>query len=143
MRPASHSSSVRFASVVAGLTLPTVALINVLLAGFKVNEAAGQAADAFMAITLIVGSALILAPAGRRRRLLAALAAAILLFTLWSLHARLSTTLDVRFGGAYGWSGTRTMVMTLIEGPVLAVLAAALTFGLAHLPGFNRDPAIA
>lgn len=130
----------------AGLRTNATALAIVVLAfavvvevtaGFRLGPAQGRLAELGVAAALIAASVLIFAQFGRSRRLLASAAALGSVVILWALNASFSTSLDVAHGGAYGWSGTRVMVLTLFFGPVIGLIAAILTFAFAHLAAFN------
>jgi len=90
-----------------------------------------------MAVALIAASVLIFSQLGRSRRFIAAIAAFCLVVFLWALNASFSTSLDVTYGGSYGWSGTRVMVLTVFVGPIIGSVAATLTFVCAHWARFN------
>lgn len=125
----------------AAALLLAIALVAELILGFRLGEAEGNLTEALMGLALIVAAVITLAPLGRSRRFLASAAAFVAVVLLWSINARFSTSLDVAYGGAYPWSGTRVFALTVVAGPIVGLMAALLTFGFAHLGAFNRPSA--
>lgn len=137
MRAASGGGALRSNATALAAVILTLAIAIEVTAGFRLGDAQGRRAELGVAAALIAASALIFAQFGRSRRLLAAIASFGSVVVLWALNARFSTALDIEHGGAYGWSGTRVTVLTLIVGPVMGLIAATLTFAFAHLSAFN------
>lgn len=137
-RPPNQRSSIKL--VALALAILVVALATEWLLGFRLGEAAGNLAELVMAIALIAAATMVFAPLGRSRRILASVLAFSSVVLLWAINAKFSTSLDVAYGGGYGWSGTRVAVLAVLVGPVIGLAAAILTFGLAHLRVFNRQP---
>ena len=141
-----HNSCMNNVSTQGGLPTNATAVAMVILAlavvveaiaGFRLGEAEGSLAEAGVAAALVAASVLIFAQLGRSGRFLAGVAAFGSVVILWGLNASFSTSLDVVHGGAYGWSGTRVMVLTLFVGPIIGLAAGILTFAFAHHPAFK------
>lgn len=137
MNDRSEHGRPRANATVWAITILVLAVVVEAIAGFGLGEAEGGLAEAGVAAALVAASVLIGAQFGRSRRLLAALAAFASVLILWGLNASFSTSLDVAHGGAYGWSATRVMVLTVFVGPVISLVAAVLTFAFAHHSAFN------
>ncbi|WP_404413910.1 hypothetical protein [Brevundimonas vesicularis] len=135
-RSSNELKPIRLAAFAVGIVASALAIE--LFLGFRVNEAAGNLAELIMGVSLIAAAILVLAPLGRSRRLVAALSAFVSVVLLWAINAKFSTSLDVAYGGAYAWSGTRVGVLALLVGPVLGFVAAILTLAFARLRIFNR-----
>lgn len=113
-----------------GLVL--LALVLQLALGFQFGEAAGAATEMLAWLLFAVAITLLLAPFGRPRALLAGALGFMMMAWAVHLNARFSTTLDVRLGGAHGWSAQRVALMTLFVGPVLGLVVGAVTGLLAR-----------
>jgi predicted Co/Zn/Cd cation transporter (cation efflux family) len=137
MNSASGHGGLRASVTALAVAILALAVVIEATAGFRLGEAQGRIAELGVALAMIAASVLIFAQLGRSRRLLAALAAFGSVVIFWALNASFSTSLDVAHGGAYGWSGTRVMVLTLFVGPIIGFVAAILTFGFSHLSAFN------
>jgi predicted Co/Zn/Cd cation transporter (cation efflux family) len=137
MNGASSHGGFRTNATALALAILALAVVVEATAGFRLGEAQGSIAELGVAVALITASVLIFAQFGRSRRLLASSAAFASVVILWALNASFSTSLDVAHGGAYGWSGTRVMVLTLFVGPIIGFVAALLTFGFSHLSAFK------
>lgn len=135
-RPRKQLRPIRLAAFSLGIIASALAIE--LFLGFRVNEALGNLAELIMGASLIAAAILAFAPFGRSRRLAAGLSAFVSVVLFWAINAKFTTSLDVVYGGAYGWSGTRVAVLSLIIGPVIGFVAAILTFAFAHLSIFNR-----
>lgn len=137
MNDAPKQGGLRTSAIVVAIVILVLAVGVEANAGFRLGEAEGSLAEAGVAAALIAASVLVFAQLGRSRRLLATLAGFCSVVILWGLNASFSTSLDVAHGGAYGWSGTRVMVLTLFVGPIIGLVAGILTFAFAHHPAFN------
>lgn len=137
MNGASHQGGLRTNATAVAIVILVLAVVVEATAGFRLGEAEGSLAEVGVAAALVAASVLICAQFGRSRRLLAAFAAFAFVVIVWGLNASFSTSLDVAHGGAYGWSGTRVMLLTLFVGPIIGVVAAILTFAFAHHSAFN------
>ncbi|MES2860820.1 MAG: hypothetical protein V4701_05075 [Pseudomonadota bacterium] len=137
MNGAPNQSGLRTNPTAVAILIVVLAVAVEAIAGFRLGEAAGSVAEAGMAAALVGASVLVFAQLGTSKRLLAALAAFGSVVILWGFNASFSTSLDVAHGGAYGWSGTRVMVLMLFVGPIIGLIAAILTFAFAHHPAFN------
>jgi len=137
MNNASKRGGLRTNATAVAVVILVLAVVVEAIAGFRLGEAEGSLAEAGVAAALVAASVLVFAQLGRSRRLLAALAAFGSVVILWGLNASFSTSLDVAHGGAYGWSGTRVLVLTLFVGPIIGLVAGILTFAFAHHPAFN------
>ena len=124
-------------AAVTALVAVAVAFASELAVGFRLGETTGNLAEAGMAVALVGAAAVIFSRLGPLRRVLAALLAFVLVSAFWALNAQFSTSLDVAYGGAYGWSGIRVAVLTVVVGPILGLIAGILTFCLAAL---SRQP---
>ena len=135
---ADQDQSIRLrASAVAILGL---AFIAGLFLGFSLGQAASNLAEMIMAIALIVAAVMLFGPLGRSRRWLAAMLACVSVVIFWGINARLSIWLDVENGGDFAWSGARFAVLAVLVGPIIGLVAAAITFGFAHQNALNRSP---
>jgi hypothetical protein len=119
-------------SVRWGVALLAAAFAAELLVGFRLGETAGSLAEAVMALSLVAAGVLVFAQLGRSRKFVAAGLAFASVMILWGLNAAFSTSLDVAYGGEYGWSQTRVAVLAWLVGPVIASVTAILTFGFAY-----------
>lgn len=137
MNSASGHSGFRTNATALAVAILALAFVIEATAGFRLGEVQGSIAELGVAIAMIAASVLIFAQFGRSRRLISALAAFGSVVILWAVNAAFSTSLDVAHGGAYRWSGTRVMVLTLFVGPIIGFVAAILTFGFSHLSAFN------
>ena len=102
--------------------------------GFRLGEAAGARADSVMAIAIMLASVILLSSVARRRKFLAGGVAFAATFVLWGMSVRYSTSLDIRYGGAYGWAGERIAVITWIGGPVLSAISSMLVVAIGSIP---------
>lgn len=141
----SRSLNARWSIVLApaAMLILAAALANEWFYGFRLGETAGNRSENLMEFTLVAAAVMVFAPLGRSRRLLAPLLAFLSVVTLVALNARFTTSLDVAYGGAYGWSGTRVFLTAAVVGPIYGVAGAILTFGFAHLSLFNRQASAA
>lgn len=97
------------------------------LAGFRISEEAGQAAEMLAWLLYAVAIVLVCVRLGRQRALVAGLLAMILMFVAVDLNTRWATTLDTRYGGAYAWSGLRQMAATYFIGPATGIVVGLVT----------------
>ncbi len=97
-----------------------------------------------MGVAVVLASTIVVGPLARKRVGLAASVAFLSTFILWAINTRYSTSLDVRYGGAYGWTGERIAVLTWLVGPVLGVVSSLLVIAirlLSKLRSFVRKSA--
>ena len=117
--------------IAAALVLTTACVGLQLLYGFPVSEEAGRTLEMAAVVGYMGAATLLLAPLGRSRAFLAAALAFVLVVAAVYLNTRLTTALDVRFGGSYPWSGQRLLVAGLFVGPIVGLITGVLVFALA------------
>lgn len=127
----------RWSAFVVPAVLVGVALAWQALAGFRVSSEAGRAAEMLAWLAYAIAIVLICVRLGRKHALLAGLLALVLMFLAVDLNTRWATTLDVRHGGAYSWSGLRQVAATWFIGPLAGVATGIVTILIAR---FGRRP---
>lgn len=100
--------------------------------GFRLGDEQGRLIELLAIPAFAVSAWLLFAPLGRERRWLAGGATFVVLFGVLFWNAHFTTMLDERFGGAYGWSGVRVLVMAFFIGPVVALIAGVAVGLSAH-----------
>lgn len=121
------------ASIVASLLVEAIF-------GYRISESAGWFAEMLSMTAFFAAALLIFSPRGHERPLLVAVLAFAFMVIYGFIHAHFTTFMDVRYGGAYAWSGTRTMVLTAIVYPALAVFTAIGVFIAAKFKLISASP---
>lgn len=116
----------------AAITAAALALAVQWGLGFRLGQAAGEAAEIAALVLYGIAALLLLAPLGRRRAATAGVIAFMLMLWAVYLNARLSTDLAVQFGGDPAVTGPKLAVVMLFIAPGVALITAGAVYLVAR-----------
>lgn len=115
------------------LSLACASILLELLFGYRVSQEAGWVTEIFSMLMFSTASILIFAPRGQKIPLVVAALSLAFMVMYGFVNATFTTYLDIKYGGDYAWSSTRTMVLSIVVYPTVAFITAVAVFVISKL----------